>query len=69
MKIGLSIELTLLLSDKLNVPLTGEAKRQRSPETIQLHDEIRQSLSKKQAGGAASTGMPGPAAAEQPRTN
>ncbi len=57
--------LTLLLSDRLNVKLTGEAQRERSPEADRLREEIRQSMAKKPAGGSQggtpAGGTPGPA--------
>ncbi len=39
--------LTLLLSDKLNLAVTGEAKKEQNPEIDRLRDEIRKSLSEK----------------------
>jgi len=36
--------LTLLLSDKLNLQISGEAQRERSPEVERLRNEIRQSM-------------------------
>ncbi|MCJ7696233.1 MAG: SPFH domain-containing protein [Anaerolineaceae bacterium] len=39
--------LTLLLSDKLNLEVTGSMQRERNEDTQKLRDEIRQSLSEK----------------------
>jgi len=39
--------LTLLLSDKLNLGVTGESLKERSQDADKLRSEIRQSLSEK----------------------
>jgi len=55
--------LTLLLSDKLNLPVTGEtAGKERSPEAEQLRAEIRQSLSEKRETPASVSKPPEPKA-------
>jgi uncharacterized membrane protein YqiK len=41
--------LTMLLSDKLGVQVTGDAKRERSPEAARLRDSIRASMAEKPA--------------------
>ncbi|GAP13012.1 uncharacterized protein conserved in bacteria [Longilinea arvoryzae] len=51
--------LTLLLSDKLNLAVTGEtAGKERSPEADKLREEIRQSLSEKRQAPDAGTTPP-----------
>jgi len=61
--------LTMLLSEKLNVQVTGAPERERNPEADRLREEIRQSMAAKSesgsqssAGAAPAGGMPGPAA-------
>lgn len=44
--------LTLLLSDKLNLSVSGETGKERNPEADKLREEIRQSLSEKREGPA-----------------
>lgn len=51
--------LTLLLSDKLNMEITGEISKERSEEADKLRREIHQSLSKKKETPASENTPPG----------
>jgi uncharacterized membrane protein YqiK len=50
--------LTLLLSDKLGVPVTSDVQRERNPEAERLRTEIRQDLAEKRDDKPADTGIP-----------
>ena len=58
--------LTLLLSDKLGVQVTGNQKRESNPEADRLREEIRKSLSEKREDASNQPGPAAPASGSMP---
>jgi uncharacterized membrane protein YqiK len=51
--------LTMLLSDKMGVQVSGDGKRERSPEAARLRDAIRESMADKKPAGNGTSGNGG----------